>query len=194
MDHTGSLEEFEWIGARLLTIPNTQHHRIRSQPRIGCSATFARMLIDGSRQIDRFKFVVHRESDSLREALLPKAPVSHQRRLGLKSHSFLGTLKRKTRKAGIEGAVRTLDHHNSVAPAVESIWAAACSKSAREASIGVVHEKAPAIVENAMSIEEEPQGNRTVVDVTVGRNLHPAKQAIVRTQVGLAAVCFDEAV
>src|SRR5438445_12665850 len=104
MDHTGFLQDFERIGPRLLTIPNAQHHCIRREPRVGWHPTPARMLVDGARQIDRLEFVVHRKSNSLREAFLPKAPVTHESRLGLKPLSFLGTLKRKTREAGIEGA------------------------------------------------------------------------------------------
>src|SRR2546423_1364674 len=65
MDHTRFRQEFEWIGPRLLTIPNTQHHRIRRKPLVGWSPTAARMLVDCARQIDRFVFVVHGKSDGL---------------------------------------------------------------------------------------------------------------------------------
>src|SRR5689334_18690905 len=148
MDHAGFLQEFERIGAGMLTIPNAQHHGIRREPCVGWSATLARVFVDCGRQIDRFEFVIHGKSDGPREVLLPKAPVAHKGRLGLKSLSFSGTFERKTGQAGIEGAVRTLYDHDSVAPAVEAIWAAACSKSAREAAVGIVNEQPPAIVEN----------------------------------------------
>src|SRR5437660_933490 len=139
MDHTSFFQEFERIGPRLLTIPNAEHHSVRREPRVGWRPTLARMLVNCGRQIDRFEFVIHRKGDGLREALLPKAPVTHQRRLRLESLSFPGTLKRETGEAGIEGAVRTLYHHYSVAPAVEAIWAAAWSESAPEAGVGIVH-------------------------------------------------------
>src|SRR5690349_23436236 len=54
-----------------------------------------------------------------------------------RSLSFFRTLKRETGQARIKSAIGTFDHHDTVAPAVETKRAAGGSKCARKAGVGI---------------------------------------------------------
>src|SRR5260221_3551539 len=191
VDYAGLLQRIEGIRSGARSVPNSEDHRISRQARVRWTAALGRVVIGCVGQSDGFVLVVHEVGDGGGIALLPEAPTTQGRWLGLQASAFSRTVKGDAGQARIERAVVALHHHHTVAPAVEPEWLAVRNESARIAGLCIMREDAPAVAQHAILVQKKADGDGAVVDVAIGLHLQPAEYPIVVAQLVFTAQTLD---
>src|SRR5207253_2248304 len=159
---------------------------------VGRLAAVARILIYRRGQFYRLVLVEHGKRQRLWIALVPEIPLGHQSCPWFQTMTELRTLKSLPGQAGVKGAVVPLHDHDAVAPSIEAVVPLR-PKAACVTGVRVVNEHSPTIAQDAMGIEEKANGDGAVIGVAIAENLPPAKHAVIRAQVLLAAIGLKQA-